>query len=186
MSEVVIPVPAEWKRRAFIDAAKYEEMYQASIRDPEAFWAQRGAQARMDHAVQAGEGRFVRCEEPAHQVVLRWIAERLGQLPGPPPENTRRPDRDHLGSGRSESVAAHLLRRAASRSVALRQRAESERRTEGRPRHDLSADDPGSGLRDARLRAHRRRPFGGVRRVLAGLARRPHPGLRKRARGHGG
>ena len=39
MSEVVIPVPAEWKRRAFIDAAKYEEMYQASVRDPEAFWA---------------------------------------------------------------------------------------------------------------------------------------------------
>ena len=39
MLEVVIPVPAEWKRRAFIDAAKYDEMYQASIRDPEAFWA---------------------------------------------------------------------------------------------------------------------------------------------------
>jgi acetyl-CoA synthetase len=40
MSEVVIPVSAEWKRRAYIDAAKYEDMYQASIRDPEAFWAQ--------------------------------------------------------------------------------------------------------------------------------------------------
>src|SRR5215510_10460380 len=39
MSEVVIPVSAEWKRRAYIDAAKYEEMYQASLRDPEAFWA---------------------------------------------------------------------------------------------------------------------------------------------------
>jgi acetyl-CoA synthetase len=33
-------VPAEWKRRAYIGAAKYEEMYQASVRDPEAFWAQ--------------------------------------------------------------------------------------------------------------------------------------------------
>src|SRR5262245_10099224 len=39
MSEVVIPVRDEWKRRAHIDAAKYEELYQASIRDPETFWA---------------------------------------------------------------------------------------------------------------------------------------------------
>ena len=39
------------------------------------------------------------------------------------------------------------------------------------------ADDPGSGLRDARLRAHRRDPLGRVRRLLAGLARRPHRGL---------
>ena len=39
MSEIVIPVPEDWKRRAYIDAAKYEEMYQASVRDSEAFWA---------------------------------------------------------------------------------------------------------------------------------------------------
>jgi acetyl-CoA synthetase len=39
MSEVVIPVPGEWKRRAYIDESKYEEMYRASIADPEAFWA---------------------------------------------------------------------------------------------------------------------------------------------------
>jgi acetyl-CoA synthetase len=39
MSEIVIPVPAEWKRRAYIDAAKYEQMYRASIEDPEGFWA---------------------------------------------------------------------------------------------------------------------------------------------------
>jgi acetyl-CoA synthetase len=38
MSEVVIPVSAEWKRRAYIDPAKYEDLYQASLRDPEAFW----------------------------------------------------------------------------------------------------------------------------------------------------
>ena len=38
MSEVVIPVPTEWKRRAYIDAAKYKEMYEASVRDPEGFW----------------------------------------------------------------------------------------------------------------------------------------------------
>ena len=39
MSETIIPVPEEWKRRAYIDAAKYEEMYQRSVADPEGFWA---------------------------------------------------------------------------------------------------------------------------------------------------
>ncbi len=42
MSEIVIKVPEEWKRRAYIDAAKYEEMYQASVADPEGFWAAEG------------------------------------------------------------------------------------------------------------------------------------------------
>ena len=45
-----------------------------------------------------------------------------------------------------------------------------------RPRHDLSADDSGSRLRDAGLRADRRDPFRGVRRLLAGLACRPDRG----------
>jgi acetyl-CoA synthetase len=34
----VYPVSAEWARRAWIDAAKYEAMYAESVRDPEAFW----------------------------------------------------------------------------------------------------------------------------------------------------
>ncbi len=59
----------------------------------------------------------------------------------------------------------------------IRQCAEGAGRQEGRPRHHLSADDRRSGLRDARLRAHRRGAFGGVRRLLAGFDRRPHRGL---------
>src|SRR5579872_3074540 len=38
MSEELIPVPEAWRRRAFIDRAKYEAMYAQSIRDPEGFW----------------------------------------------------------------------------------------------------------------------------------------------------
>ena len=71
-------------------------------------------------------------------------------------------------------------KRAARRGLPLRQRAESARRQEGRPRHHLHADDSGSRDCDARLRAHRRRPFRGVRRLLARLARRPHRGLQAR------
>jgi acetyl-CoA synthetase len=36
----VRPVPANWKRDAFIDDAKYREMYRRSIADPDAFWAE--------------------------------------------------------------------------------------------------------------------------------------------------
>jgi acetyl-CoA synthetase len=40
MSEKVYDVPAEWSRRAFIDDAKYREMYARSIKDPNGFWAE--------------------------------------------------------------------------------------------------------------------------------------------------
>jgi acetyl-CoA synthetase len=43
MSDTLLPVPAEWKARAFINAAKYEEMYARSIKDPDGFW---GAEAK--------------------------------------------------------------------------------------------------------------------------------------------
>ncbi|MBS28056.1 MAG: acetate--CoA ligase [Alphaproteobacteria bacterium] len=36
------PVPDEWAKRAWADEAKYQEMYQQSIDEPEAFWAEQG------------------------------------------------------------------------------------------------------------------------------------------------
>ena len=33
-------VPADWKKRAYIDEAKYQEMYARSIKDPNGFWAE--------------------------------------------------------------------------------------------------------------------------------------------------
>ncbi len=41
MSEL-IPVPASWQARAFVNAQKYEDMYRDSVSDPEAFWAAEG------------------------------------------------------------------------------------------------------------------------------------------------
>ncbi len=40
MSDQVYDVPAEWKKRAFIDAEKYAAMYQRSIKDPNGFWGE--------------------------------------------------------------------------------------------------------------------------------------------------
>lgn len=42
MSDKVYDVPAEWKKRAFLDEAKYQEMYAASIADPDKFWGEQG------------------------------------------------------------------------------------------------------------------------------------------------
>ncbi len=40
MSEKIYDVPAEWAKRAWIDEAKYREMYARSISDPSSFWAE--------------------------------------------------------------------------------------------------------------------------------------------------
>src|ERR1700736_5624007 len=40
MSEQVYEVPADWKKRAYIDDAKYAAMYERSIADPTGFWAE--------------------------------------------------------------------------------------------------------------------------------------------------
>jgi acetyl-CoA synthetase len=36
------PVPDAWRVSAYVDAAKYQEMYEASIADPDAFWSEHG------------------------------------------------------------------------------------------------------------------------------------------------
>ena len=38
MTDKMYDVPADWKKRAFIDDAKYQEMYARSIKDPNGFW----------------------------------------------------------------------------------------------------------------------------------------------------
>jgi acetyl-CoA synthetase len=42
MSEKVYAVPAEWASRAWVDAAKYKEMYARSVSDPAGFWGEMG------------------------------------------------------------------------------------------------------------------------------------------------
>ncbi len=42
MSEKIYPVPAEWASRAWVDAVKYQELYQRSISDPDGFWGEMG------------------------------------------------------------------------------------------------------------------------------------------------
>lgn len=40
MSSKIHPVPDEWAKRAYVDAAKYQELYARSLADPDGFWAE--------------------------------------------------------------------------------------------------------------------------------------------------
>ncbi|MBM3489366.1 MAG: acetate--CoA ligase [Alphaproteobacteria bacterium] len=40
--ETLLQVPQEWRQRAYLDEAKYRAMYERSISQPEAFWAEHG------------------------------------------------------------------------------------------------------------------------------------------------
>ncbi|MCA1402874.1 acetyl-coenzyme A synthetase N-terminal domain-containing protein, partial [Bradyrhizobium sp. BRP56] len=42
MSEKIYDVSADWAKRAYIDDAKYREMYAHSVKDPNGFWAEHG------------------------------------------------------------------------------------------------------------------------------------------------
>ncbi len=42
MSDKIYPVSAEWSQRAFVNEAKYKEMYERSVKDPDGFWGEHG------------------------------------------------------------------------------------------------------------------------------------------------
>ena len=42
MADEVIAVSAEWAKRAYVDNAKYNSMYEASVKDPAKFWDEHG------------------------------------------------------------------------------------------------------------------------------------------------
>jgi acetyl-CoA synthetase len=42
MADKIYEVPADWKKRSFIDVAKYQAMYAQSIKDPNGFWGEQG------------------------------------------------------------------------------------------------------------------------------------------------
>ena len=37
----IYQVPADWQKRAYVDDAKYQQMYARSIKDPNGFWPTR-------------------------------------------------------------------------------------------------------------------------------------------------
>ena len=184
MSEVhVHRVQPAWKKNALIDNDTYLKWYADSIKNPDKFWGKHGKRidwfkpfTKVKNTSFDGKVSIKWFEDGAHQCFL--------QLHRPASEEARRPDRHHLGRRQSLRRQEDHLQRALRACLPARQCDEEARRQEGRPRHHLHADDPGSGLCDAGLHAHRRHPFDRLRRLLAGCAGRPHRRLRIDLRHH--
>ncbi|HEX8167252.1 MAG TPA: acetate--CoA ligase [Beijerinckiaceae bacterium] len=75
MQEKLYPVSPEWARRAFIDAAKYKAMYEASVKDPEGFWYEHGGRidwfrpfTRVKNTSFGGPGT-------SGEVFIRWFED---------------------------------------------------------------------------------------------------------------
>ena len=173
----LVKVPKKWKERAYIDKDEYQKLYRKSVENPDKFWGKEGKRLDWIRPYTPRQERLVRLSRRLDQMVRGRHPQRRRQLHRPASEEARQADRHHLGARRPRASEAHHLSRAAQGRLPLGQRAEGERGQARRPGDDLSADDPGSGLRHARLRADRRHPFRRVRRLLAGLAGRAHRGL---------
>jgi acetyl-CoA synthetase len=157
MSDEIFPVPEEWNKRAYVTKAQYEEMYARSLGDPESFWREEAK--RIDWIKPFAKVKDVSFD--ASDLHVRWFED--GTL-----------------NVCANCIDRHLPHRANqtailwegddpkdSRAITYRELHEEVGRREGRPRHDLSADDSRSRLRHARLRAHRRGAFRGFRGLLA-------------------
>ncbi len=71
MSDKVYDVPAEWAKRAWIDHAKYEEMYKHSLSDPEGFWGEHGK--RIDWFKPYTKVKNTSFD--AHNVSIKWFED---------------------------------------------------------------------------------------------------------------
>ncbi len=170
--------PAEFVENALLtDPAIYEE----AAKDPVAWWEK---QAEDLHWFEKWDTALDESNPPFY----KWFRAARST----PSYNCL--DR-HVDDGKGDKVALPLarrggraarrdLRRPAGRHQAAGQRPDRQRRREGRRGRDLPADDPRGRGGHAGLRAHRRDPQRGLRRLLAELGGRAHGGLRGQAADH--
>ena len=71
MSEKVYGVSSDWAKRAWIDEAGYQETYQRSIKDPDAFWREEGK--RIDWFKPYTKVRDVSWD--SHHVSINWYED---------------------------------------------------------------------------------------------------------------
>src|SRR5690606_35658202 len=67
----VYAVPPEWPSRAWVDAVKYQEMYQRSISDPDGFWGEMGK--RLDWI--KPYTRVKNTSFDPHEVSIKWYED---------------------------------------------------------------------------------------------------------------
>src|SRR5476649_1322175 len=70
MSDELVAVSPDWAKRAYVDDAKYKTMYEASIKDPVAFWGEHGKRVDWIKPYSSGAVRDV---DYTGDVRIRWF-----------------------------------------------------------------------------------------------------------------
>ena len=71
MTDKMYDVPADWKKRAFIDEAKYQKMYARSIKDPNGFWGDEAK--RIDWIKKPSKVKNTTYN--SHNVSIKWFED---------------------------------------------------------------------------------------------------------------
>src|ERR1044071_3388634 len=71
MTDKTYAVPPQWKTRAYLDEAKYEEMYARSIKDSSGFWAE---QAKRLHWFKPPT-KIKNTSFDPHNVSIKWFED---------------------------------------------------------------------------------------------------------------
>jgi acetyl-CoA synthetase len=71
MSDKVYDVPAEWRKRAYMDEAKYKEWYARSVKDPNGFWAEQAK--RIDWIKPFSKVKNTSCDP--NNVSIKWFED---------------------------------------------------------------------------------------------------------------
>ena len=174
----IYPVPVDLAARAHMDRDAYEAARIAARETPEAYWGEQAK--RLDWMTFPTKIKNVSFDKADFHI--RWFADGVLNVSANCLDRhlPHRGDQTAIiweGDDPSDSQTV-TYRQLHARGLPHGQCAEGQRRQEGRPGHHLPADDPRGGRRHAGLRADRRGPLGGLRRLLARQPRRPHPGLR--------
>ena len=100
--EKIYDVPADWRKRAFADDAKYQELYARSIKDPNGFWAEQAK--RIDWIKPFSKVKNTSYDP--HNVSIKWFEDGTLnvclQLRRSASRQARRPDRHPVGRRRSQ------------------------------------------------------------------------------------
>ena len=184
MSEKIYDVPAEWKKRAYLDDAKYQDMYAASIKDPNAFWAE---QAKRIHWMkQFSKVKNTSFAKP--NVSIKWFED------GATNAAYNCIDRHLHARGNQTAIIWEGDDPKESKKITYRELHDEVCRFANilRNRNVKKGDRvtiympmiPEAAYAILACARTRRDPFGGVRRIFAGFARRPHRGLQVERRHH--
>ena len=142
MSDKTYNVPAEWASRAFIDNEKYLAMYKRSVEDPNQFWGEVGK--RIDWI--KPYTRVKNTSFAPDKVSIKWYEDGTLNVSANCIDRHLKKRGDQVaiiweGDDPTHGRKDHLPPAARAR-LQVCQRAEGQRRQEGRPGHHLPADDP--------------------------------------------